>query len=50
MFRSNEDMDASGDAGLTLNEAISFEWGRRHQRSVRSAALHRRAGAGLLAW
>jgi hypothetical protein len=25
MFRSNEDMDASGDAGLTLNEAISFE-------------------------
>ena len=25
MFRSNEDLDASGDAGLTLNEAISFE-------------------------
>jgi hypothetical protein len=24
-FRSNEDLDASGDAGLTLNEAISFE-------------------------
>ena len=25
MFRSNEDLDASGDAGLTTNEAISFE-------------------------
>jgi hypothetical protein len=25
IFRSNEDLDASGDAGLTANEAISFE-------------------------
>jgi len=25
VFRSNEDLDASGDTGLTPNEAISFE-------------------------
>ena len=25
MFRSNEDLDASGDAGLTADEAVSFE-------------------------
>ena len=25
MFRSNEDSDASGNAGLTSNETISFE-------------------------
>ena len=25
MFRSNQDLDASGDTGLTPNEAISFE-------------------------
>jgi hypothetical protein len=24
-LRSNEDLDASGDAGLTPNEAVSFE-------------------------
>ena len=31
MFRSNEDLDTSGDAGLTANEAISFE---RHDHLV----------------
>ena len=31
MFRSNQDLDASGDTGLTLNEAISFE---RHDHLV----------------
>jgi len=30
-FRSNEDLDASGDAWLTANEAISFE---RHDHLV----------------
>ncbi len=30
-MRSNEDLDASGDAGLTPNEAISFE---RHDHLV----------------
>jgi hypothetical protein len=25
VFRSDEDLDASGDAGLTANEAVSFE-------------------------
>jgi hypothetical protein len=31
MFRSNEDLDASGDAVLAPNEAISFE---RHDHLV----------------
>jgi len=31
VFRSNEDLDASGDTGLTPNEAISFE---RHDHLV----------------
>ena len=31
MFRSHEDLDASGDAGLTADEAISFE---RHDHLV----------------
>lgn len=31
MFRSNEDLDASGDAGLMPNKAISFE---RHDHLV----------------
>ena len=30
-MRGNEDLDASGDAGLTANEAISFE---RHDHLV----------------
>ena len=31
MFRRNQDLDASGDTGLTPNEAISFE---RHDHLV----------------
>jgi len=31
VFRSNQDLDASGDTGLTPNEAISFE---RHDHLV----------------
>ena len=49
MLRSNEDFDASGDAGLTADEAISFE---RHDHLVNrgradlKVALH----VGLGGW
>ena len=49
MFRSNEDLDASGDAGLTPNEAISFE-GHDHLVDRRRADLKVALHVGLCGW
>jgi hypothetical protein len=46
MIRSNEDLDASGDAGLTPNEAISFE---RHDHLVDRGITATRIAVGITA-